>query len=146
MALPSSGAISTTQIMTELAIAIQPREWSALWALAKAGSVPKNKANAGGPYVLPNDWWGYSNSPIAITHEFSSTGNTNPSTACTLNADDMFLYSLDAVLNINSKIYTDIGLTILFNGLNRNWHSGGLPGKVYNINTLGVITAVANCT
>ena len=60
MALPPSGAISTTQIMNELGIAVQPREWRALWGMAKDGSIPKNKYNSNGPYVLPNDWWGYS--------------------------------------------------------------------------------------
>jgi hypothetical protein len=73
MALPSSGAISTTQIMTELAIAVQSRTWPSLWALAVAGSIPKNKANAGGPYILPNDWWGYPGT--CMTSPFTSSNS-----------------------------------------------------------------------
>ncbi len=63
--LPTSGAISTTQIMNELAVPVQSRRWDALWGLARAGSLPKHKADIGGPYVLPNDWYGYSNAAPA---------------------------------------------------------------------------------
>jgi len=78
MALPSSGAISTDQIMNELGIAVQPREWGALWALAINGSTPKNKANAGGPYVLPNDWYGYSHDTLVfILTAGNSTSTSN---------------------------------------------------------------------
>lgn len=62
MSLPvAPSPISTDDIMgiNALNIGVQTMEWSALWALALPGSLPKAKADAGGPYVLPDDWWGY---------------------------------------------------------------------------------------
>ena len=85
MALPPNGAISTDMIMNELGVAIQPREWGALWALARVGSIPKNKVTAGQPLVLPNDWWGYSNTPPA---------DTTPPNAFTLTAGAVTTSSL----------------------------------------------------
>lgn len=83
MALPTSGPISTNDIMgpNGLNIGVQSISWPALWAQAVAGSVPKNKANAGGPYVLPNDWYGYNAAvnppgPFTLT-PVSSTQTSN---------------------------------------------------------------------
>jgi hypothetical protein len=46
-----------------LGIGVQYIEWGALWALAVPNSTPKLKANQGGPYILPDDWWCYPPNP-----------------------------------------------------------------------------------
>jgi hypothetical protein len=86
--------------------------------------------------------------PLPITstaYPFSETPDTNPSVACTFNADDDTLYSADAVLTIGSILYTDALLTIPKDGLGWSWHTGGLPGKTYVISNVGVIISTANC-
>lgn len=78
--LPASGPISTNDIMNELGLPIQQREWSTMWAAAAAGTIPKAKADAGGPYVLPNDWWNYQNAVYGGTLllDIPGVGNNIP--------------------------------------------------------------------
>lgn len=84
--------------------------------------------------------------PVGIEHLFDATGHTNPATACTFTSDDVSLYSLDATLIVGSIIYTDPAMTTTFNGLGRNWHTGGLPGFVCFINNVGVVEGIDVCT
>lgn len=155
MALPNSpNPISTDMIMIELGIAIQPREWSALWALAKTGSTPKNKANAGGPYVLPDDWWGYINTSPVVSYPFTfvntSSNTVTPPISCgiTLNpgVNTMTLYSADSVLAVNSVLYTTSTLT---NGTQYNgggWYYKSVNSKTYKIHTSGAIIEIIDCS
>ena len=83
--------------------------------------------------------------PSANIFGFGSTGSTNATTACTLNDDSVDLYSPDAVLGIGSILYTDLALTIPFNGLGWSWHTGGLPGLTYVISNVGVIIGSSVC-
>ena len=83
--------------------------------------------------------------PSANIFGFGSTGNTNAATACTLNDDSVDLYSPDAVLGIGSILYTDLALTIPFDGNGWSWHTGGLPGLTYVISSVGVIGGSSTC-
>jgi len=73
MSLPTTGPISTNDIIGPNGLNIAPGTYSfaQLWSMAAVGSIPKNKANAGGPYVLPDDWYGYNN---AIAYNYLSPG------------------------------------------------------------------------
>ena len=46
---------------------------------------------------------------------------------------------------MGSILYTDLALTIPFNGLGWSWHTGGLPGLTYVINSVGVIIGSSVC-
>ena len=83
--------------------------------------------------------------PSANIFGFGSTGNTNATTACTLNDDSVDLYSPDAVLGMGSILYTDLALTIPFDGNGWSWHTGGLPGMTYVISSVGVIISSSVC-
>lgn len=77
--------------------------------------------------------------PVANIFGFGSTGDTNPATACGFNDDSVDLYSPDAVLTIGSILYTDLAMTIPFDGNNWSWHTGGVPGVTFVISALGVV-------
>ena len=83
--------------------------------------------------------------PSANIFGFGSTGNTNPATACTFNDDSVDLYSPDAVLGMGSILYTDLAMTLPFDGLGWSWHTGGLPGLTYVISSVGVIGGSSTC-
>jgi len=146
MALPSSGAISTTQIMNELGVPVQVRDWAELWSLAKNGSTPKNKANAGGPYVLPNDWWGYTKGTV-YSHPISWSGYTYGSAinACgDPNYLHDFLYSSNPLIAIGDVMYTQETGGTVFNGNNYWFHNGDFNSSM-QINTVGVVINVTSC-
>lgn len=83
--------------------------------------------------------------PVANIFGFGSTGDTNPATACTFNDDSVNLYSPDAILTIGSILYTDLAMSIPFDGLGWSWHTGGLPGNTFVISSVGVIISESSC-
>ena len=83
--------------------------------------------------------------PSANIYGFGSTGDTNPATACGFNDDSVDLYSPDAVLVLGSILYTDLAMTLPFDGLGWSWHTGGLPGNTFVISNVGVILGGASC-
>ncbi len=113
--LPSSGTISTDMIMGPdgLNIGVQTMEWSALWALAVPGSIPKNKANSGGPYVLPNDWWGYTHA-TGITIYISPDEFTYNTSVCRTTGSFAFYTNVYPIVPGTSIIYVDAAMTTIF--------------------------------
>lgn len=106
--LPPTGAITTDQIMNELGVPIQQRDWPSLWGLASSGSIPKNKANAGGPYVLPDDWHNYTNTLYGgiITLNIPGVGDNIPPGPNTLAG-----YQINSSIRFNNTSSTN---TLLF--------------------------------
>jgi len=79
----------------------------------------------------------------SYSHTLDSDGFKTDTLACAETADTTY-YSDDALIGFGSTIYTDSGLTTVFNG-------GGLfyKGTIstsFQINSSGVITLVAICT
>ena len=134
--LPSSGPISTTQIMTDgLGVPVQARSWPSMWALASPGTIPKNKANQGGPYVLPNDWYGYSNSApqthyimpgnvygniiLGITHtDFNYARNTGSAIFFDTTGGEIVYYHNEVTLDYGfNRLYLSFDTTPIVDGV-----------------------------
>jgi hypothetical protein len=154
MALPSSGAISTNDIMgpNGLNIGVQTKIWyngsNGLWDLAAAGSIPKNKAIAGGPFILPNDWWGYGTTPVfspySYTGEIQSV-STGPSFQFTfqMRINTSGAPSWNQIIGGSSSISITQG-TSGTNGVTNVLFVGG---TIYQCNSVqGIVSNTVNAT
>lgn len=159
MALPTQGEISTTMIMNELGVAVQSRTFASLWALAKDGSIPKNKANAGGPYVLPTDWYGYvqtnPNAWWAFPFIIGSSTATKPATCNISNNWFNLLVSLPSgtpagrQLTVGDVLHNDDAGNTIFNGGGNYWkgiYYQGNSNIAVKISTAGVVEEITLCS
>lgn len=76
-------------------------------------------------------------------YDFSTTSSTSTGVACGLSYGQT-LYSLDSILNTGSLLYTDAGLTSLFNGSSRCWHNYQTLSAII-IGTAGNIKLIQPC-
>jgi hypothetical protein len=82
--------------------------------------------------------------PTSFRYYFS-TAAISPELACDKVTFPIVLYSGDAVINIGSTLYTDMGLTTPFVGGVR-WYKESVSGNVFAILNNGEIPAQSNCT
>lgn len=93
---------------------------------------------------------------VSFTHSFSSTNSNVAATACTLGPFTMTLYSPEATLvditgtivAVDQQLYTDSGLTTLFNGGNFFYHYNSIEsnGTAIRIASSGVMIESVSCT
>lgn len=89
--------------------------------------------------LVPKNTWVAGTTSYSFN--FSTTSATTPSSACALSYG-LTLYSNSSTLSLSTILYTDSGLTTLFNGSSRYWH-----GESYScrINTVGIIYIIDPC-
>lgn len=92
----------------------------------------------------------------SFAHNFSPTNSNIAATACTLVPFTMILYSPEATLvditgtivAVDQQLYTDAGLTNLFNGGNLFYHYNSVEsnGTAIRIASSGIMVESVSCT
>jgi len=146
MALPNSGAISTTQIMLELEISTGQKSWSELWGLAPTSSPQYQIYLNGGPYILPNDWWSFDKSLYPKLWEFSVSFSYKENGCAFLpNYPNNFFTSASVVnLSEGTRLFNESTMISPVNGGNLWWKSK-LENTVFQVDNNGYITDFHAC-